>query len=245
MVSFANPGVATAAESIITEVSVFILVIGSLRRLFSASARGSDVGPLLAGTIKLSFIQRSGAPLLSRPQAGLCRGREKTLTTIDRAFSSPGRQVFIYGDRGVGKTSLAQTAANLHTGVENLPIYVMCGRTNNFGQMIQAIGNAIVPVEHPTAPAAGRLKGDSTTSRPVDDGPQLVNVAHLGRGHERFVFLQDHDLGISPDIEVALGKISLQFAIGDSPEAAERGVVIELKSLEAVGAEARRAVPNS
>jgi len=241
-VSFANPGVATAAESIITEVSVFILVIGASGGC--ASAHQSDVGPLLAGTIKLSFIQRSGAPLSSRPQAGLCRGREKTLT-IDRAFSSPGRQVFIYGDRGVGKTSLAQTAANLHTGVENLPIYVMCGRTNNFGQMIQAIGNAIVPVEHPTAPAAGRLKGDSMTSRPVDDGPQLVNVARLGRGHERFVFFQDHDLGISPDIEVALGKISLQFAIGDSPEAAERGVVIELKSLEAVGAEARRAVPNS
>ncbi|MEY2458134.1 MAG: hypothetical protein QOK06_3309 [Acidimicrobiaceae bacterium] len=49
-------------------------------------------------------------------------GREKTLTTIDRAFSSPGRQIFVYGDRGVGKTSLALTTAFLHTGVENLPI---------------------------------------------------------------------------------------------------------------------------
>jgi uncharacterized protein len=74
-------------------------------------------------------------------------GREKTLTTIDRAFSSPGRQIFIYGDRGVGKTSLAQTTAYLHTGIENPPIYVMCGRTNNFSQTIQAIGNAVVPVE--------------------------------------------------------------------------------------------------
>ena len=55
-------------------------------------------------------------------------GREKTLQTIDRAFNSPGRQIFIYGDRGVGKTSLAQTAALLNTGVENLPIYVMCGK---------------------------------------------------------------------------------------------------------------------
>jgi hypothetical protein len=81
-------------------------------------------------------------------------GREKTLTTIDRAFSSPGRQVFIYGDRGVGKTSLAQTAAYLHTGVENPPIYVMCGRTNNFGQTIQAIANAVVPVEQRLEKAA-------------------------------------------------------------------------------------------
>src|SRR5262245_40885630 len=81
-------------------------------------------------------------------------GREKTLTTIDRAFSSPGRQVFIYGDRGVGKTSLAQTAAYLHTGIENPPIYVMCGRTNNFGQTILAIANATVPVEQRLEKAA-------------------------------------------------------------------------------------------
>jgi hypothetical protein len=74
-------------------------------------------------------------------------GREKTLTTIDRAFSSPGRQIFVYGDRGVGKTSLALTTAYLHTGIENLPIYVMCGKTNNFSQTIQAIGNALVPIE--------------------------------------------------------------------------------------------------
>jgi Cdc6-like AAA superfamily ATPase len=74
-------------------------------------------------------------------------GREKTLRDIDRAFSSPGRQIFIFGDRGVGKTSLALTAAYLHTGIENAPIYVMCGKTNNFGQTIQAIGNATIPVE--------------------------------------------------------------------------------------------------
>src|SRR6266404_1155030 len=81
-------------------------------------------------------------------------GREKTLTTIDRAFSSPGRQIFVYGDRGVGKTSLALTTAYLHTGIENLPVYVMCGKTNNFGQTIQAIGNALIPVEQRMEKAA-------------------------------------------------------------------------------------------
>src|SRR5258705_10935769 len=74
-------------------------------------------------------------------------GGEKTLTTIDRAFSSPGRRIFVYGDRGVGKTSLALTTAYLHTGIENVPIYVMCGKTNNFGQTIQAIRNALFPFE--------------------------------------------------------------------------------------------------
>lgn len=31
-------------------------------------------------------------------------GRGKSLTQIDRALNSPGRHVFIHGDRGVGKT---------------------------------------------------------------------------------------------------------------------------------------------
>lgn len=35
-------------------------------------------------------------------------GWEKQLETIQLALHSPGRHVFIYGDRGVGKTSLAQ-----------------------------------------------------------------------------------------------------------------------------------------
>ncbi len=55
------------------------------------------------------------------------RGREKTLTQIDRAFNSPGKHIFIYGDRGVGKTSLAQTAASIHQSADAEPILVACG----------------------------------------------------------------------------------------------------------------------
>jgi Cdc6-like AAA superfamily ATPase len=74
-------------------------------------------------------------------------GRSKNLTAIDRALSSPGRQIFIYGDRGVGKTSLALTAAHLHTDSDLAPIQVMCGRYSTFAEVIQAVGNATVPVE--------------------------------------------------------------------------------------------------
>jgi uncharacterized protein len=56
-------------------------------------------------------------------------GRDKHLRTIERALNSAGRQIFIYGDRGVGKTSLALTAAYLHTHSGHRPIHVNCGRT--------------------------------------------------------------------------------------------------------------------
>ncbi|HYC45664.1 MAG TPA: ATP-binding protein [Burkholderiales bacterium] len=41
-------------------------------------------------------------------------GREQELERISRALMAPGRHVFIFGDRGVGKSSLAATAAAQH-----------------------------------------------------------------------------------------------------------------------------------
>ncbi len=74
-------------------------------------------------------------------------GRHKYLKEIDRALSSPGRQIFVYGDRGVGKTSLALTAAHIHNSSENSPIHVNCGKFSTFSQVMQSMALQSVPVE--------------------------------------------------------------------------------------------------
>jgi uncharacterized protein len=74
-------------------------------------------------------------------------GRDKYLTAIERALSTPGRQIFIYGDRGVGKTSLASTVALLHAQSDLAPVHINCGRENGFFQVVQAIGNSALPPE--------------------------------------------------------------------------------------------------
>lgn len=50
----------------------------------------------------------------SRPVLSLehLKGRENQLSRIQQALYATGRNVFIYGERGVGKSSLAATAAN-------------------------------------------------------------------------------------------------------------------------------------
>src|SRR3954466_3215983 len=61
------------------------------------------------------FVQRLHSLVSpSEPIRSLERlhGRGKQLTMVERALYAPGRHVFIYGDRGVGKSSLAATAAN-------------------------------------------------------------------------------------------------------------------------------------
>lgn len=61
--------------------------------------------------------------------AELLRGRQQNLEEIRQAFVQNGRQVFIYGDRGVGKTSLAQTAAYEHASSRDKPIFLSCRAT--------------------------------------------------------------------------------------------------------------------
>ena len=64
--------------------------------------------------------------------AEFLRGRERILEEIRRSFIQPGRHVFIHGDRGVGKTSLAQTAAIEHQSASADPVMVGCDNASTF-----------------------------------------------------------------------------------------------------------------
>lgn len=74
-------------------------------------------------------------------------GRDKKLTQIERAFNSSGRHIFIYGDRGVGKTSLALTAAYLHQNTSEEPVYALCGEDSTFSSVLYAVGANALPLK--------------------------------------------------------------------------------------------------
>jgi uncharacterized protein len=74
-------------------------------------------------------------------------GRDKYLSAMARSLNSTGRQIFVYGDRGVGKTSLALTAAQVHTASKRKPIYVVCENESTFATVIQAVANSTIKVE--------------------------------------------------------------------------------------------------
>jgi uncharacterized protein len=54
-------------------------------------------------------------------------GRAHELDQIDKALYAPGRHVFIYGDRGVGKSSLAAAAARQYQSSDAIPLDIACG----------------------------------------------------------------------------------------------------------------------
>ena len=63
------------------------------------------------------------------------KGRNKSLNALVDALSSPGRHAFVYGFRGVGKTSLSQTAAFQLQHSAGSPILLSCDSSSSFGTL--------------------------------------------------------------------------------------------------------------
>lgn len=66
-------------------------------------------------------------------------GRQKELTQIERALMSKGRNIFIFGERGVGKTSLAKTAANQYQSSDREFIDVSCAPDTSIKNLVSNI----------------------------------------------------------------------------------------------------------
>lgn len=71
-------------------------------------------------------------------------GRTANLREIDTALSARGRQIFIYGERGVGKTSLAYTAAHRHMADREPPIYVPCSHDTKFYPLVRHLAGMLL-----------------------------------------------------------------------------------------------------
>lgn len=89
-----------------------------------------------------AFVERlkeTVSPALPIRTVELLQGREEELETVRRALLMPGRHAFIYGDRGVGKSSLAHTAANLYQSSDGTPITVSGSSDGTFNSIIANI----------------------------------------------------------------------------------------------------------
>lgn len=63
------------------------------------------------------------------------KGRVRALQILQDALTSPGRHAFIYGYRGVGKSSLAQTTAFQLQHAGGAPILIGCEPISSFSQI--------------------------------------------------------------------------------------------------------------
>ena len=68
------------------------------------------------------------------------QGRAKDLARIEKALFAPGRHIFIYGDRGVGKSSLAAAAANQAQSADATYIDIGCTPDATLKSIVANIG---------------------------------------------------------------------------------------------------------
>jgi AAA domain len=67
------------------------------------------------------------------------KGREQTLSEIRDCFETPGMHGFIWGNRGVGKTSLAHTACGFHSDIVRYVADVACEKDSSLNSIITDI----------------------------------------------------------------------------------------------------------
>lgn len=165
--------------------------------------------------------RRSGLKVVSTKPAAAqspqhLKGREKVLRQIDRSFNSPGKHIFIYGDRGVGKTSLAQTAAFIQQSADSSPILVTCGGSSFLGTVRDAVrsalpaGDAIFQkkLEHKLKAGVGGFGYDFTRSltsgvvppvESVNDAIQLLKFVGECHSKEPVIIFDEFDqLSVTP-----------------------------------------------
>lgn len=98
----------------------------------------------------VDILQRYLTPSSPINRLQALKGRDAQVTQITRAFHSPGRHVFIHGDRGVGKSSLALSVGNYLSPDGQRPIQLACNR-ESFFSIIQNLAAQLLSI----APVGG------------------------------------------------------------------------------------------
>ena len=74
-------------------------------------------------------------------------GREKQVRAITQALYAVGRTIFIFGDRGVGKTSLAHTVAYSHQSAAHDPVLLACEPKTTFADIMNDALDQLAPAK--------------------------------------------------------------------------------------------------
>jgi hypothetical protein len=156
------------------------------------------------------FLKENLTPARAISSPEHLKGREKVLRQIDRSFNSPGKHIFIYGDRGVGKTSLAQTAAFIQQSADNRPILVTCGGSSFLSTVRDAVRGALPvgdpvfqkKVEHKLKAGIGGFGYDMTRSltsgivppvESINDATQLLKFVGECHSKEPVIIFDEFD----------------------------------------------------
>lgn len=146
----------------------------------------------------LDTVFRPSAPV---DRADLFSGRGQQLTAVQEAIGAVGQHAVIFGERGVGKTSLAATCVDIARHRHRIAMRVNCDQSDNFATLWPKVIDEF-PVIISDADEEGRSALENAAGRATDVlafgdnlGPNQVRVAlrHLTAIAPVVIFFDEFD----------------------------------------------------
>jgi len=134
------------------------------------SVRG---GPLQEARLKLRDAFTPSQPVTDER---MFAGRVEVIQALIRAIEEQRLHVVLYGDRGIGKTSLLHVLAGLAGEARYLVHYESCGEETDFDTLIRSVAARIPQLYHQSY-AAGETEGERTLADLLPQGPVTPRVA--------------------------------------------------------------------
>jgi len=178
----------------------------------------------------ISTLNRFLLPSSPIRREELLRGRGTQLDDIKKALACSGRHVFVHGDRGVGKTSVAQTAAYLYQSTDGDPVLVGCDAGMSFYTLAKSIADNLVKSD-PTlkkrvssygAKAGGKYlsvematsleKGEVPTPTSVDAAVALIRFAASAHSRSPVVVVDEFERMTSLEDKALFGDFVKQIS---------------------------------
>ncbi len=180
---------------------------------FQATA-GDQLDPKRADRFALirSRLRNAYTPAQPVTDRRMFAGRTKLMTTLIRSIEDQRLHTVIYGERGIGKTSLLQVLAKSAEEARYLVVYVTCGARSEFDETFRAIAARIPLMFHsgygPTSREGER--GDTLLSLL---GPEPVGVRNASdalariEGTRVLVILDEFDRAESEDFRRSIAEL--------------------------------------
>lgn len=133
-----------------------------------------------AGDATVRRIRLRGAFTPAQPVTDqrLFAGRREILTTLIRSIEDERLHVILYGDRGIGKTSLLHVLAQAARDARYVVAYVSCGASSSFDETFRTVAADIPLMFHRDyGPTSHEAEHGDTFAKLLDDTPVSARQA--------------------------------------------------------------------
>ena len=158
---------------------------------------------------RMALVTQALRPAAPIDRRSLFAGRSEQISDVFAVVAQPGQHAVIYGERGVGKTSLAGVTAEMLGSADVVTARATCNASDDFASVWQQVLDEIVI--HSTSPALGFGDRQEASSRSASDllgsgtvTPNAVrraleSVTQLG---QLVIFIDEFDRLRDPDSRI-------------------------------------------